>query len=299
MSYQDFEPEISKLWYVFWIVVIAIIFGLLAAVAESEGAQVESNYVVVETGDSLSAIAKEVYGDYQRWPELQKLNGLKGTIIYPGQKIYFALELSEKAKFELANAAIYDRMREWFKRRHGFHGYTLKDTTQEWAVAPIVGQRSPQLHYNIVELKRRIEWTDLAIVKTSITAVARKPEHVMLLAALAEQESGYRNLYGSHTEIGPFQIKPTTAAHFLRSSLPTETIEYIESWLEDIPSSTFTAYTILKGLGLDRKPLREVLENYNGGSQKKSYADEVLRRYGRIRAIYNKTVLEKQRKTMK
>lgn len=39
----------------------------------------------VKRGDSLWAIAKATLGSGARWPEISKLNGLKSTLIHPGQ----------------------------------------------------------------------------------------------------------------------------------------------------------------------------------------------------------------------
>ena len=39
----------------------------------------------VNVGDCLSVIAQKTLGDANRWKEIQKLNGLKGTTIYQGQ----------------------------------------------------------------------------------------------------------------------------------------------------------------------------------------------------------------------
>ena len=39
----------------------------------------------VKAGDSLWAIAERELGDGTMWDEIQKLNGIRGTIIYPGQ----------------------------------------------------------------------------------------------------------------------------------------------------------------------------------------------------------------------
>ena len=272
---------------------IAFIVGFAV---DCDAAEIHSNYVIVEKGDSLSAISKEVFGTTKEWKKIQEMNNIKGTKIHVGQKLYFAVELSEERQLVIANAAAYEYMKKWFRRRHGHRGYTIENNSYEWVVAPIIDQRSPQIHYNISETKRRAEWIDLVEVKLSIAAIAKTPEHVLIMTALSEQESGYRNLDGTHTEKSPFQIKPTTAAHYLKGELPTENGFSIESWLEDILNSAYASYTILKGHGLDKKPLRKVIERYNAGSKKKEYASSVLKRYEKARKIYLKLLFEEQRR---
>lgn len=275
------------------IIIGAILIVFFAVVLPSEGAEIHGNYVIVEKGDSLSLISKKVFGRYDKWQEIQELNGLEGTVIYPGQKLFFAVELSHTDQLVVANVAAYRYMQDWFKRRHGDRDYKIENDSWDWAMAPMMGQRSPQIHYSIWETRRRLEWIDLAAVKMAIaTYVQGKAEHVFLLTAIAEQESGYRNLDGTHSEKGPFQIKPTTAAHYLRDEAPTNSIFYFESFLEDIGNSTYASYKVLKGLGLDKKPLRKVIEAYNGGSKKKEYATQVLKRYNKIRTIYTKLTIE-------
>jgi len=49
-----------------------------------------STTYVVQSGDSLSAIAKSVYGDGSRWPEIFAANRDKiedANLIHPGQKL--------------------------------------------------------------------------------------------------------------------------------------------------------------------------------------------------------------------
>lgn len=275
------------------IVIGVILIAILACVLPSEGAELHSNYVIVEKGDSLSAISKEVFGTVKKWKTIQEMNGLTGTTIHVGQKLHFAVELSHTDQLVVANIAAYRYMQDWFNRRHGKRNYNLDNDSWDWAMAPMMGQRSPQIHYNIWETRRRLEWIDLVAVKMAIaTHVQGKMEHVLLLTALAEQESGYRNLDGTHSEKGPFQIKPTTAAHYLKGESPTDSAFYFEGWLEDIGNSTYASYKILKGLGLGRKPLRRVIESYNGGSKKKEYATQVLKRYKKLKTIYTKMAIE-------
>lgn len=280
------------------IIIIVILIGMLYAifVGDCTAAEIHSNYVIVEKGDSLSAISKEVFGTINEWQKIQEMNNIEGTKIHIGQKLYFAVELTEERQLTIANVAAYEYMKKWFKRRHGRRDYTIRDSTFEWAVGPIMGQRSPQLHYNISETRRRAEWIDLVEIKIAIVLFAETPEHVLLLTALCEQESGYRNLDGTHTEKGPFQIKPTTATHYLRGELPTEDGFFVDGWLEDIRNNTYTSYKILKGHGLDKKPLRKVIERYNAGSKKREYASSVLKRYENARKIYLKLLFEEQRR---
>jgi LysM repeat protein len=295
MSCHGFHPPESKFSLRSKIlIIIGIIFlFFIAVVLPSEGAEIHGNYVIVEKGDSLSSISKQVFGKHSRWKEIQEMNGLEGTVIHPGQKLFFAVELSHTDQLIVANIAAYRYMQDWFKRRHGKRDYNLENDSWDWAMAPMMGQRSPQIHYNLWETRRRLEWIDLVAVKMGIaTHVQGKAEHVFLLTAIAEQESGYRNLDGTHSEKGPFQIKPTTAAHYLKEEAPTDSIFYFESFLEDIGNSTYASYKVLKGLGLDKKPLRKVIESYNGGSKKKEYATQVLKRYNKIRTIYTEMTIE-------
>jgi nucleoid-associated protein YgaU len=57
--------------------------------AKEQPKEHERTYVV-ESGDSLSKIAKEVYGDASRWPDIYEANRDKiddPNLIYPGQEL--------------------------------------------------------------------------------------------------------------------------------------------------------------------------------------------------------------------
>lgn len=60
------------------------------AEAKARAAQAEERVYEVQPGDSLSKIAKQVYGDASRWPEIFQANKdqIKDpNLIHPGQKL--------------------------------------------------------------------------------------------------------------------------------------------------------------------------------------------------------------------
>lgn len=63
----------------------------LAALEEEKKRKEAERTYVVKPGDSLSKIAKEVYGDAKRWPEIYEANkeliGPDPNLIHPGQNL--------------------------------------------------------------------------------------------------------------------------------------------------------------------------------------------------------------------
>ena len=61
-----------------------------AAQAQAAAAEAKAHTYVVKSGDSLSKIAKEIYGDAKRWPEIFEANKDKiknPNLIYDGQEL--------------------------------------------------------------------------------------------------------------------------------------------------------------------------------------------------------------------
>lgn len=60
--------------------------GTVVATSPQESEPTYTTYVVKD-GDTLWLIAKKLLGNGNRWPKIANLNGIKGTIIYAGQKL--------------------------------------------------------------------------------------------------------------------------------------------------------------------------------------------------------------------
>ena len=64
---------------------------LAAIEAQKAAAALAAHEYVVKSGDSLSKIAKALYGDAKRWPEIYEANkaliGDNPNLIHPGQKL--------------------------------------------------------------------------------------------------------------------------------------------------------------------------------------------------------------------
>lgn len=60
--------------------------GTVVATSPQESEPTYTTYVVKD-GDTLWLIAKKLLGNGNRWSEIANLNGIKGTIIYAGQKL--------------------------------------------------------------------------------------------------------------------------------------------------------------------------------------------------------------------
>ena len=60
--------------------------GTVVTTSPQESEPTYTTYVVKD-GDTLWRIAKKLLGNGNRWPEIANLNGIKGTIIYAGQKL--------------------------------------------------------------------------------------------------------------------------------------------------------------------------------------------------------------------
>lgn len=107
--------------------------GIEPYAKEKETAPVSTgaNTYVVKSGDSLWAIAERELGDGSRYEELQRLNGLAGTMIYPGQVLKLpgkdpsaAPQDDSKAQVVTVTVTVKETTLAWWKAKAAAMGTT-------------------------------------------------------------------------------------------------------------------------------------------------------------------------------
>lgn len=66
----------------------------------------------VKKGDTLWSIAKKYLGDGNRYKEIQKANGLKDTVIYPGTVIQIPSSQPSKPTYEQIGRALEQALKD-------------------------------------------------------------------------------------------------------------------------------------------------------------------------------------------
>lgn len=66
----------------------------------------------VKKGDTLWSIAKKFLGDGNRYKEIQRVNGLKDTIIYPGTVIQIPTSQHSKPNYEQIGIALEQALKD-------------------------------------------------------------------------------------------------------------------------------------------------------------------------------------------
>lgn len=66
----------------------------------------------VKKGDTLWSIAKKYLGDGNRYKEIQKVNGLKDTVIYPGTVIQIPSSQHSKPNYEQIGIALREALKD-------------------------------------------------------------------------------------------------------------------------------------------------------------------------------------------
>jgi len=271
----------------------AILFSSIAHGSEITKEDLARGYVLVEKGQTLSMIGDAVGRNYH---ELAEINGIDDPDnISVGQKIWFRSPISDKERRRMARQAIWNRMVGIFRFRHA-RTYEFRNDSRSWAMSPFLdidrSMRTPDIKTLMDESHVRLQWVDLVRIFKAISDVMEKDgvEAAFLQAAVAEQESNYRDVDGSHGEIGVCQIKPATGLPVLGEIDPKLTVEEAEHVLGDISWNIYVSRSLLER---EEDKIR-TLVMYNGGSEKWEYSSEVMRRYYQIKDEFL-GILEKEK----
>ena len=282
------------------IIVAAFIVGtLLFLWSLSADAAQKGDYWDVERGDSLTKISSQVYGTIDKWTIIRDLNDLeKPYTIRIGQMLRVN-DLTQWAKKDIAFEISWEYMERHFKARRGNTFNRDMDRNEAYEELKALTMDPDLLPTHEVKnvLNRtatKLEWVDLLEIAEAIESNVDVYWHVLVMTALGAQESGFRNVPGSHEELGPYQIKPNTALWLLAKDVPIRNADEASSVLELPSNNTWMSYRILQKCGLtdSAKSLVPALERYNAGKDKVKYARQVEKRYKRLLEKYREAVAE-------
>ena len=283
------------------IIIAGIVVGTLLFLwsLNSDAAQIQGDYAKVERGDSLTLIAQEVYGAIDKWTIVRDLNNLqKPYTIHVGQMLRIN-DLSSTVKNEIAFEISWGYMQKHFRARRGSTFSTNINRLKAYDELRLLIMQPDLLPTHEVKnaLNRtvaKLEWIDMLEIAEAIKSNVDIHWHVLVMTALGAQESGFRNVPGSHEELGPYQIKPNTALWLLSKDVPIQNEDEARSVLELPFNNTWMSYRILQKCGLtdNTESLVPALERYNAGRDKVKYARQVEKRFKRLLKKYNARVSE-------
>ena len=283
------------------IIIGGIIVGTLLFLwsLNSDAAQVQGDYVKVERGDSLTSISQEVYGTIDKWTIIRDINDLhKPYTIHVGQMLRVN-DLSAEVKNGIAFEISWEYMGKHFRARRGKTFSTNLSRIEAYEELRLLTAQ-PNL-FPTHEVKNalnrtaaKLEWVDMLEIAEAIKSNVDIHWHTLVMTALGAQESGFRNVPGSHEEVGPYQIKPNTALWLLTDHVPIQNADEARSVLELPFNNTWMSYRILQKCGLtdNMESLVPALERYNAGRDKVKYARQIEKRFKRLLQKYNARVSE-------
>jgi len=246
---------------------------------------------VIQSGDTLSSIAKQVYGDETKWRQVWEMNPQieNPNLIYPGQLISLdpAIKILTKPKpivkvvtpeeFEekitklmfkevgIKHEPELDLIIRTRVRTENIYSYSRMHNY--YRARTII----PPLHPDFLGL----EIYELAKVLTDV--YRQDKDMACLLTALAWQETGFHNRRGKSGEVGFYQVLPST----IKSIYGEESLLDAKTKMEENPKFA-TDFTIwyLTFLKKEFKNLETALYRYNGHP---SYAPCVLHKLGKVK----------------
>jgi hypothetical protein len=276
--------------------------------AEGATTGAEQSYTVRE-GDCLSGIAHKMLGDARKWPDLAAWNDLEvveknGVFIVwivPGQTLKLAPE-----ELRLDPVAIHEYYghTKVLMEREIFRMAGIRDPYPRWNNADFTVKVEVQTR-DAQALRKQILW--LETVGKHLRHLERyamvdaihdwtladqrlnkfwpnDPDWVqhrkasLLIMAVLDIESNGKFVRGSHGELGPFQIKPKTFAHYYNGHIYDGTVDIERILMTDFEAGLLCAMEILQENG----ELRHSVAQYNKGSNKWVYAHDVLRAFNRM-----------------
>ncbi len=284
------------------IIIAAIITGtLLFFWSLSADAAQQGDYWKVERGDNLASISKQVYGTIDKWTIIKDLNDIRNPkLIYPGQLLR-VIDLPVIKKNELAFNVAWDYMTKYFKKRRGRTYSTNLARIDAYmdmrAIMLFEDTATHQVRDALNHTMAKLEWVDMLEMAEAIKANVDIHWHILLMAALGAQESGFRNVPGSHSELGPYQIKPKTALWLLSGEVPFQNESEAVSLLDMPFNNTWMSYRILQKCGLtdNMNTLLPALQKYNAGSEKVKYSKQIKKRFDRLMKRYDAAVTKSLR----
>jgi hypothetical protein len=278
---------------ILFVVIITVAFTLLVP---AHAARVEGDKIIVEEGDYLVEIARQVFGEEEvaKWTILRDANGLvEPYIIYPGQVLKIGGDfkpISSEDSLKIARQTVFEYAAKFFRIRRG-RVFSARLTAADAYAETLNVHEMPSYQVTVVtqRLAVKLEWVDILDMLESLEKNVSDYRHVLLMGALIAQESSFRNVPGKNGEIGPCQIKPGTAVYLL-PHMPFNTASEAAYILQHPYNNVLIGYSCLLKLGLTNKlnSIKDALEKYNAGQNKVKYAEQVRKRFGRLMAEYNK-----------
>lgn len=280
----------------------ALLTGVITKIDDAWGAEKALRHVVVR-GDTLSGIAERYLGDYRKYHYLAEINDLKieriGEIDYVwlkiGQTIYLEPKITvpPRMKKAIAGDTIVNTITSIFSGRYGMTYEGQTDVDRKWALAPVrtveEGTSTEDIRRLFKASLRRSEWVDMVETWEAIMMNAEVADDALFLAAVVEAESDFRNVNGSHGEIGVMQIKPQTAYNWFKARNPDIWVSEVRDGLENIALNVECGWFLLQSYGC-KENKTEALHEYNRGSRRVAYAKRVMQRYNRNLRVYEKAI---------
>jgi len=245
-----------------------------------------ANTYVVKSGDSLSKIAKSIYGNEDKWKDIWKLNPkIKNpNLITVGQKITVFKKKKAVAKETLRKLqkeeiiALYcdvrkaplmnfndavSAARKLIVKAANAKTYLEISAMLKAAEAPLIVLEANQFTDAIMSVTSTDPWVDLPI----------------LMTALAWVETHFRSREGKLGELSYFQILPSTARH-LDSEISVDIQSYRLKY-DPYYSGTLAYIYLLQCYGKYHS-WEKAVAAYNGGWNKK-YVGKVMTKFNQIK----------------